>query len=143
MIKISQRINPDIGKAKEFLSVHEDKPLSWWDWWFGNSKRVHQIPTSARFWTGIVLFIACAYFIGNMAYISWPSIDIISNEITQKLANNVTNVYKHTPATIENKIIILAILLFILILPQIKSFTVKDVKFELEPISEGSGGKQQ
>jgi hypothetical protein len=79
----------------------------------------------------------------NLAYISFPSIDTITNETTQKLANNVTSVYTYTPVGIESKIIILAVVFFILLFPQIKSFGVRDVKFELEPISKGSGGDRE
>jgi len=140
LIKIAHGIDPRIGneKAKNFLSQsNEDTPLSWWDWWFGNSK-----PISRRSLVGSILVIVSGYFIFNLAYISWPLKDTITNETTQKLANNVTSVYTHTPVGIESKIVILAVLLFILLFPQIKSFAIKDIKFELEPISKGSGGKQ-
>jgi tetratricopeptide (TPR) repeat protein len=144
-IKIAHGIDPRIGneKAKDSSpESKEDAPSSWWDWWFGNSKRFHWFPISARSLVGSILVIVCAYFIFNLVYISWPSTDTITNETTQKLANNVTSVYTHTQVSIESKIIILAVLLFILLFPQIKSFAIKDVKFELEPISKGSGGKQ-
>jgi hypothetical protein len=98
---------------------------------------------SGRFWTGLALVLACLFFIGNMAYLSLPTEDTISNTTTQNLPNNVTIVTTHNPINIEYKVVILAILLFILMLPQIKSFALKDIKFELEPISKGSGGKQQ
>jgi tetratricopeptide (TPR) repeat protein len=144
-LKIAHRIDPRIRneKAKDSLSESKgDAPSSWWDWWFGNSKRFHRLPISARFWVGSMLILACALFIINLAYVSLPSTDTITNETTQKFANNITSVYKHAPVSIESKIIILAVLLFVLFFPQIKSFAVKDVKFELEPISKGSGGKQ-
>jgi hypothetical protein len=144
-LKIAHRIDPRIRneKAKDSLSESkEDAPSSWWDWWFGNSKRFHWLPISARFWVGSILIIACAFFIINLAYVSLPSTDTITNETTQKFANNISSVYTHAPVSIESKILILAVLIFILLFPQIKSFAVKDVKFELEPISKGSGGKQ-
>jgi hypothetical protein len=87
LIKISQKMKPDIGKAKEFLSTQEDKTSSWWDWWFGNPRWTSiidhvKVPMSGRFWTGLALVLACLFFIGNMAYLSLPTKDTVSNTTT-------------------------------------------------------------
>lgn len=137
LIRIAQRVDPKIGKAKDFLSsTEDDKPFSWWNWWFGERG-------SVKSYVGMLLAVACGYFILMIGIASLPSATILTNETKIVAANNATYVLKSAPVSIESQIIIIALLAFFLILPQVKSFSAKDAKFELEPISKGSGGKQQ
>jgi hypothetical protein len=130
------RRDPSLKDAKAYLeSMKEEGGADWWRWWFGGA------PKARRYIGGALMAISGLMF-ADLLYLSIFSKGIALVNVTAKLPGNVTRTETISGVSIESRLIITALLIFVLILPQVKSFSAKDLKFELEPMSKGASSPE-
>jgi tetratricopeptide (TPR) repeat protein len=130
------RLDPTLTDAKAYLdSIEEAKGSDWWRWWFGGD-------SEPRKYVGVALIAFSAFMFADLLYLSILSQGITQINRTINLTKNITTQTETiSQVSMESRLIITALLIFILILPQIKSFSAKDLSFELEPMSKGASGQ--
>jgi len=130
------RRDPSLKDAKAYLdSIREGGGADWWRWWFGGASK-------SRNYIGGVLMAISGLMFADLLYLSIFSKGIALVNKTINLSENITRTETISQVSIESRLIITALLIFILILPQVKSFSAKDLKFELEPMSKGASSQE-
>lgn len=149
-LKDALRLNPLFEAANVNLGRLRVEHTSWWDWWFKPQKSESRL----RGMVGGLLVIALILMVANMVAISFSGGKILPSDnnkttmVQEDLFKNVTKGNSETTESkstkttttdtgpsLENKMLLTALIFFILVHPGIKVFTLGEAKFEMETAS--------
>jgi tetratricopeptide (TPR) repeat protein len=86
---------------------------------------------------GIILIFLALFMLSSMTFESIFGYNEM-NTTTKNIAESTTKVVRTTDYSLESRILVVALIIFLLVLPQIRSLGFKEVKLDMEPITKGS-----
>ena len=153
------RIKPSCTKARKALDSLKEERVDWWDWWFSSSRQQSRWEIYKKIsgrtivgtflillLIGIMGFSIALIVFGEKIGIAKIEKVVISN-LTQNLTGNVTQTFSNitttttSPVPIWPLIGLAALIIIILIFPQLKKAAVGvgEFKFEVETKDAGTG----
>jgi tetratricopeptide (TPR) repeat protein len=153
-LKNALRLNPLSEAANANLGRLRGEDTSWWDWWF----KLRSSESRLRGLVGGLLVIALILMVANMIASSFsggeilPSVNNKTTVVQEDISKNITKDSSETTETkstkttttetgpsLESKMLLTALIFFILVHPRIKVFTLGEAKFEMDTESVSSG----